>query len=146
MWSAQPAPTRSSPATPSTPKKTALIITAAGADYYLALKDNQPTLYAQAQQKLDHPPAAWTSDTECAHGRIEYREPRVAAFDLDTSLFPGARQVALGYDRAIDGRISDPCVSHALTFADSPGSRHSRMWVATASTIRPIPSLQFPQL
>ncbi len=52
------------------------------------------SLHAQAQQKLDHLPAVWTSDTECAQGRIEYRELRVAAFDLDTSLFPGVGQVA----------------------------------------------------
>jgi predicted transposase YbfD/YdcC len=71
-----------------------LILTRAGAAFFLALKENQPTLYALAQQKLDHLPPAWTSDTECAHGRIEYRELRVAAFDPDVSLFPGARQLA----------------------------------------------------
>ena len=76
------------------PKKTALIITSAGADFYLALKDNQPTLYGLAQQRLDLLPSAWTSETESAHGRIEYRELRVAPFDLDVALFPGARQLA----------------------------------------------------
>ena len=70
-----------------------MIITAAGADYYLALKANQSTLYALAREKLDHLPAAWTSAPESDHGRIEYRELRVARFDLDASLFPGARQV-----------------------------------------------------
>ena len=81
-------------ATPSTPKKTALIITRAGADFYLALKDNQPTLHALARKKLDHLPPAWISATGCAHGRIEYRELCVVPFDLDASLFPGARQLA----------------------------------------------------
>jgi hypothetical protein len=75
------------------PKKTALTTTTAGADFYIALKDNQPTLYRLAQKKLDHLPAAWTSEIESGHGRIEHRELRVAGFDLDTSLFPGARQV-----------------------------------------------------
>jgi len=76
------------------PKKTALTTTTAGADFYLALKDNQPTLYALAQQKLDHLPPAWTSEIESAHGRIEHRELRVVPFDLDVALFPGARQLA----------------------------------------------------
>ena len=75
-------------------QKTALIITPARADYYLALKDNQPTLYRLAQGKLDHLPPAWTSGTECEHGRIEYRELRVVPFDLDVALFPHARQLA----------------------------------------------------
>jgi predicted transposase YbfD/YdcC len=47
-----------------------------------------------AREKLDHLPPAWISDTECDHGRIEYRELRVAPFDLDAALFPGARQLA----------------------------------------------------
>jgi hypothetical protein len=76
------------------PKKTALSITTAGADYYLALKDNQPTLYAHAKEKLDHLPAAWTSPIECDHGRIEHRELRLVAFDSEISDFPGARQLA----------------------------------------------------
>ena len=56
--------------------------------------DNQPTLYALTREKLDHLPPAWISATECAHGRVEYRELRVVPFDLDASLFPGARQLA----------------------------------------------------
>jgi hypothetical protein len=68
------------------------------ADFYQDLQSPKQLwirpLKKNAQQKLDYLPAAWTSDTECAHGRIEYRELRLAAFDLDTSLFPGARQVA----------------------------------------------------
>ena len=47
-----------------------------------------------ARKKLDHLPPTWISATECAHGRIEYRELRVVPFDLDASLFPGARQLA----------------------------------------------------
>jgi hypothetical protein len=57
------------------------------------LKQTAPVL-THAQKRLDHLPVAWTSPLESAHGRIEYRELRVAEFDLDTSLFPGARQVA----------------------------------------------------
>ena len=34
-----------------------------------------------------------TSDTEVDHGRVEWRELRVCCFDLDTALFPGARQL-----------------------------------------------------
>lgn len=42
---------------------------------------------------LDHLPAAWSTDAELAHGRIEWRELRVCDFDLDSALFPGARQL-----------------------------------------------------
>ncbi|MDP3849703.1 MAG: ISAs1 family transposase [Hydrogenophaga sp.] len=71
-----------------------MIITAAGGDHFHALKDNQPTLCQLAREKLDGRPADWTSDTECEHGRIEWRELRVVSFDLGTALFPGARQLA----------------------------------------------------
>lgn len=71
-----------------------MIITAAGGDHFHAIKDNQPTLCQLAREKLDERPADWTSDTECEHGRIEWRELRVVSFDLDTALLPGARQLA----------------------------------------------------
>jgi predicted transposase YbfD/YdcC len=71
-----------------------LIITRAGGDHFHALKDNQPTLYQLAREKLHGRPADWISDTECEHGRVEWRELRVVPFDLDTALFPGARQLA----------------------------------------------------
>lgn len=77
----------------STPKKTAVLIHQAGADYFLALKDNQPTLYELAGKRLDHLPPAWRSELECEHGRIDYRELRLCEFDLDVSLFPLARQL-----------------------------------------------------
>ena len=70
-----------------------MIITSSGGDYFHALKDNQPTLYQLAQQKLGERPADLTSDIESKHGRIEWRELRVASFDLDLALFPGARQL-----------------------------------------------------
>ena len=75
------------------PKKTALIITAAGGDHFLALKDNQPTLCQLAREKLDGRAADWVSQTECEHGRVERRELRIVSFDLDKALFPGARQL-----------------------------------------------------
>lgn len=65
----------------------------AGADFYLALKDNQLTLYSLAQQKLDHLSPCWTSDIEADLGRIESRELRVASCDLDVALFPEAREL-----------------------------------------------------
>lgn len=65
----------------------------AGGDYFLALKDNQATLADIAADKLDARPADWTSEIETGHGRIEYRELRACAFDLDVALFPGARQL-----------------------------------------------------
>lgn len=70
-----------------------MIATRAGADVFLALKDNQPTLYQLAKDKLDPRPADWTSEIETAHGRIEWRELRVCEFDPDAALFPGARQL-----------------------------------------------------
>lgn len=70
-----------------------MIITAAGGDHFLALKDNQPTLHRFARESLDGGPADWISDTECDHGRIEWRELRIVSCDLDTALFPGARQL-----------------------------------------------------
>lgn len=71
-----------------------MIITAAGGDYFHALKDNQPTLSQIAREKLDGRAADWISETECEHGRVEWRELRVVSFDLDAALFPGARQLA----------------------------------------------------
>jgi predicted transposase YbfD/YdcC len=71
-----------------------LIIIAAGGDHFHALKDNQPTLHRLACEKLDGRPADWISETECQHGRVEWRELRVITFDLDKALFPGARQLA----------------------------------------------------
>lgn len=65
----------------------------AGGDHFLALKDNQPTLHRLAREKLDGRAADWVSQTDGAHGRIEWRELRIASFDLDTALFPGARQL-----------------------------------------------------
>lgn len=62
-------------------------------DFFFALKGNHPTLYQQAQEKLDHLPAAWTSDIETDHGRIEWRELRISDYDLDAALFPGTRQL-----------------------------------------------------
>lgn len=70
-----------------------MIITRAGGDHFHALKDNQPTLYQPAREKLDERPADWISGTECEHGRVERRELRVVPFDPDTALFPGARQL-----------------------------------------------------
>lgn len=70
-----------------------MIITSSGGDYFHALKDNQPTLYQLAQEKLDARPAVWTSDIESKHGRIEWRALRVVSFDPDIALFPGARQL-----------------------------------------------------
>ena len=71
-----------------------MIITTAGGDHFHALKDNQPILCQLAREKLDGRPADWISKTECEHGRVEWRELRVAPFDLDIALFPGARQLA----------------------------------------------------
>lgn len=71
-----------------------MTITVAGGDHFHALKDNQPTLHQLAREKLDRHPADWTSETECEHGRVEWRELRVAPFDLDIAPFPGARQLA----------------------------------------------------
>ena len=71
-----------------------MIITAAGGDYFLALKDNQATLCQLARGKLDGRAADWISETECEHGRIEWRELRVVSFDPDTALLPGVRQLA----------------------------------------------------
>lgn len=69
------------------------MITAAGGDYFLALKDNQATLCQLARGKLDGRAADWISGTQCEHGRIEWRESRVVSFDPDTAPFPGARQL-----------------------------------------------------
>ncbi len=48
---------------------------------------------ALSQKRFDHLRVAWTLPLEFAHGRIEYRELRIAESDLDTSPFPRARQV-----------------------------------------------------
>jgi hypothetical protein len=71
-----------------------LILTAAGGDHFHVLKDNQPTLHRIARETLDGRAADRVSQTQCEHGRVEWRELRVAAFDLDIALFPGARQLA----------------------------------------------------
>lgn len=70
-----------------------MIITTSGGDHFHALKDNQPTLSQLARDKLDGRAADWISETECEHGRVEWRELRVVPFDLDAALFPGARQL-----------------------------------------------------
>jgi hypothetical protein len=69
------------------------MITASGGHYFLALKDNHASLCQIARGKLDGRGADWISETECEHGRIEWRELRVVTFDLDSALFPGARQL-----------------------------------------------------
>jgi|GEM_PF-4129274 len=114
---------------PQHQKKTALTITAAGADYYLALKDNQHTLYALARKKLDTLPAVWISDTKSEHGRIEHRELRVAGFDLDVSLFPGARQVVSltrHYQPRSGGEVKQETRHFILSIEDGKHS-HARL-------------------
>lgn len=70
-----------------------MIVTNSGGHHFHALKDNQPTLYQIARDRLDGHPADWVSEIESNHGRIEWRELRVCDFDLDVALFPGARQL-----------------------------------------------------
>ena len=62
-------------------KEIARTIRAAGADYVLAVKDNQPTLYAQVQSLLNEArlenfasmPHDYYEETDGDHGRIEQR-------------------------------------------------------------------------
>jgi predicted transposase YbfD/YdcC len=70
----------------------------AGADYLLAVKDNQPTLHAEAESYFETAPgkeldAAQTLDK--GHGRLEIRDHKVSkAVDWVSSdrAFPGARR------------------------------------------------------
>ena len=106
------------------------MITAAGGDYFLALKDNQPTLHQLAQEKLDDRPADWTSGTGCEHGRIERRELRVVPFDLDTALLPGARQLVSLTRWYRDKKSSEDFKSETRYFITSFGEgeeRHARL-------------------
>lgn len=91
-----------------------MILTASGADYLLALKENQPTLYRLAQEKLEHLPDAWTSRTDVDHGRAEWRELRVSPFDLDTALFPGARQLVSISVKGSKEQVRQRKIAHLL--------------------------------
>ena len=105
-------------------------ITSSGGHYFLALKDNQPTLHQLAEEKLDVRPADWTSEIESEHRCIEWRELRVASLDLDTALFPGARQLVsltrwYQEKKSAGGFKSE--TRHFITALDEGGASHARL-------------------
>ena len=87
-------------------------VLAGGADYVLALKENQPTLYeevadtfalARASGFADYPASAWDTWRQVSkgHGRVETREhwvvcdPAVLAYLHEATPWPGLRAVGL---------------------------------------------------
>ena len=81
-------------------------ITQSGGDYILALKQNQPTLYAKVKALLDEAiledfaglPHARTQETEGEHGRIEVRRAWVTGEVQHLRLpepWPGLRSIAV---------------------------------------------------
>lgn len=71
-----------------------------GADYLLAVKDNQPTLQAEIKSFFDDaPPEALDTDIQCdkGHGRIEERRSEVShavGWMTGSRRFPGERRFA----------------------------------------------------
>jgi predicted transposase YbfD/YdcC len=70
----------------------------AGADYLLAVKDNQPTLHAEIESYFDTAPyneLATAETLDKAHGRLEFRNHKVSRtidWVNDERAFPGAKR------------------------------------------------------
>jgi predicted transposase YbfD/YdcC len=93
---------------------TAEAILATGADYTLALKQNQPTLLAQARQQIEaavDPDRAETIDAK-VHDRTEIRRATVVA--VTDMTFPGVRAVA--QLESIRSQHDGPKTSHVRHF------------------------------
>lgn len=78
---------------------------------------------------MDHLPAAWRSELECEHGRIEYRELRVSGFDLDVSLFPLARQMCslTRHYQMKNGGEAKVETRHFITSVEEGQASHARL-------------------
>ncbi len=90
-----------------------------GADYVLALKENQSTLWADARHRIDTAPRRAGADWEqpVSHGRYERRQAVVvrAANLARAHDFPGIRAVArVTSHRRIDGKDTEVMVRHFL--------------------------------
>ena len=81
-----------------TQRKVCEKIIAAGADYCLPVKENQPALLAQIQGAIEgvefhvQPPTK-AETTECGHGRIEQRKMIATSALADQGIWPGLEQV-----------------------------------------------------
>lgn len=78
--------------TPCSLKKTSFIIIRKGGNYVWALKDNQPTLYQDAQRCLEKARVSYKTKIESSHGRIERRELRRVNIEDSINTFSGAQQ------------------------------------------------------
>jgi predicted transposase YbfD/YdcC len=100
-------------------RDTAQAILACEADYVLALKENQPTLWADACQLVTAAPRREEAHAEqpVSHGRYEWRQIVVvgAGALARKHAFPGIRAVArLTSHRRLDGRQTEVVVRYFL--------------------------------
>ena len=98
-------------------KKIAECILAKGADYFLAVKENQPSLYGAIEQtffKRQPPIAAFAGHAQQSnkgHGRVEARDcwvcDAVELIGIDTREWPGLKSiVVIGSERVVEKKIS----------------------------------------
>ncbi len=99
-----------------------------GADYVLALKENQSALWAAARQGIES--AAWhdqaTLEQPVSHGRYERRQIAVVrdATLAEEHGFPGIRAVArLTSHRRVDGKDTEVAVRYFLLSQAFPAAR-----------------------
>ena len=90
-----------------------------GADYVLALKENQSALWAEAIRRIDAAARCNRAELEqpCSHGRYEHRQAVVvrAASLARQHGFPGIRAVArITSMRSLDGKPDEPVVRYFL--------------------------------
>ena len=108
----------------------AAAVTAAGADYLLAVKANQPTLQTEIETFFQDAPSAELdtfTDLDKGHGRIEERTVTVA------------REVEwLSGDRRFPGELRLPDVAAIIKVATAPSSRTAA--ASTPDTTSPLPT------
>jgi predicted transposase YbfD/YdcC len=107
-------------------RKIAQAIVEQEADYVLALKSNQATLYDDVRRFLDDPgtPLATACEVDKGHGRIETREAAVST-DIgwlqELHDWPGLQAVGkIAATREIDGKATTETRYYLLSRADTP--------------------------
>lgn len=124
-------------------KETAQVVISEGADYCIAIKANQPTLFGDVQQlfsealdgrqrtvdELEQPLANSYSDTDGGHGRIEIRTAYVSC-DLDylttSQDWPGLKAVGMVVSETTDevtGNVSTDTRYYMLSHRISSAAR-----------------------
>lgn len=95
-----------------------------GGQYVLGLKDNHPTLLAQARRCLDTGPCDQATSHDRGHDRIERREARIVAVPQLAQSFPAAAAVAcIQSVRQLAGHEPTVAIRHFILSTPIPAQR-----------------------